>query len=87
MPNNVNNVKKQQWDWCGRCGRQFPMSDLTMQKGLLICKQRCCFENRTVEKRELVIVATLNAGVEQEGIDMRMVDRGFFTGQEEEATF
>jgi hypothetical protein len=62
----------------------YPMSYLVVQKGLLICRTPHCFDDLTVERRSLVIERTLSSGIEQEGIDMRMVDRGFFLGQEEE---
>lgn len=61
----------------------FPMSKLVVQKGLMLCT-RHCFDDLTVERRSLEIERTMAAGIEQEGVDLRMVDRGFFLGQEED---
>lgn len=83
MPNPVNNRKDQQWDTCERCGRLFPMGDLTMQKGLLICR-RICFDNLTVERMPFVIGQVLGTATDQEGADLRVVDRGFFQSGDDE---
>lgn len=84
MPNPVNARHGQQWTTCDRCGFLFPMARLAVQKGLLVCNRRTCVDNLEVERRSLVIERLLNSGVEQEGVDLRMIDRGFFLGQNEE---
>lgn len=53
------------------------MGDLVKQKGMLICK-RTCFDNLTVERRAYIIGQMLGQGADQEGSDLRVVDRGFF---------
>lgn len=81
MPNSGRRVGEQ-WEICQRCGRDYPMSQLVMQKGLLICIKRC-FDNLTVERRDLEIQRVLGVGMEQEGVDMRVIDRAFFESAEE----
>lgn len=75
---------KQQWQPCQRCGFMYPMSRLRVQKGLLVCTNSHCFDKLEVERRSLVIERTMAAGLEQEGVDLRQVDSGFFLGQQEE---
>lgn len=57
------------------------MHQLMKQKGLLVDK--ACFDNLEVEHRPFVIEQILSAGVDQEGSDMRVIDRGFFEGTDE----
>lgn len=82
MPNANNNLRREQWQQCDRCGFLFPMSQLTKQKGMLLCT-RTCFDDLTVERRPLMISQILGVGVEQEGVDLRVVDRAFFDGFDE----
>ncbi len=85
MPNPKYRKAKEQWDECARCGRLFPMSQLTMQKGLLICNQdRVCFDNLDIERHPLVVMSILGNHPEQEGTDRRWVDRSFFDPYEEQ---
>jgi hypothetical protein len=58
------------------------MGDLAKQKGLLVCT-RWCYDNLEVERRPFEIEATFAAGVDQEGADLRVIDRGFFEGFDE----
>lgn len=81
---NTRIRKGQQWAPCDRCGFMYPMTRLIVQRGVLICNNPHCFDNLTVERRSLVVERLLSSGVEQEGVDLRMVDRGFFLGQAEE---
>lgn len=82
MPQAVNNIQKQQWDTCDRCGLMYPMGKLVKQKGGLICTVHC-FDNLQVERRPFLIENILGSGVEQEGVDTRVIDRGFFEGFDE----
>lgn len=66
-----------------RCGSLFPISDLTKQKGLLVCNRRCV-DNLEVERMPRMIERILSAGVDQEGVDHRTYDRSFFDGFDEE---
>lgn len=83
MPNPVNNRRGEQWDTCGRCGLLYPMSQLTTQKGLLVCTIHCV-DDLTIERHAATIQEVLNAGAETEGVDLRYVDGAFFVGPDEE---
>lgn len=84
MPNPVNAIKGQQWDVCQRCGRTFPVGQLTIQQGLRICNQRVCLDDMTVERRERLITQILSEGEQTEGVDMRFVDQAFFPDVDED---
>ncbi len=58
----------------------YPMSSLVKQKGLLLCtRTNTCFDDLTVERRNWVIMQVLGiTGMDIEGADLRVVDRGFF---------
>lgn len=84
MPQANNNIHREQWDMCDQCGRWWPMSSLVKQKGLLVCTNtQTCFDNLDVESRDFEIMQVLGEGVDIEGADLRMVDRGFFEGFDE----
>lgn len=76
MPNAVNARRDEQWDICDQCGFPYPMSKLSQQKGLSVCPK--CVDNLEVERRPAIIAQILSAGSDQEGVDLRYVDRGFF---------
>jgi hypothetical protein len=88
MPQPSNNIKYTQWQSCDQCGRLFPMSSLVKQKGLLICTSTC-FDNLEVERRPWAIMQVMNPGAaqDQEGADLRTIDRGFFEGVDQEVQF
>ena len=75
-----NNVTKEQWMLCDRCGQQFPMSMLTKQKGMLLDQK--CIDDLTIERRQFTIEQILGTNI-TEGVDLRAVDRGFFEGFDE----
>ncbi len=77
MPNALNRRTGSQWEICDRCGFQFPIGQLVRQKGLLVCT-RTCFDDLTVERRPYMIEQILGTAVDQEGVDLRVIDRGFF---------
>lgn len=84
MPNPVNNRKGEQWEHCEQCGFLFPMSALTKQKGKLICtRNHTCFDDLEVERRDFVIERILNEGPEQEGADLRWMDKSYFPDDNE----
>lgn len=69
---------------CDRDGFFYPMSRLTKQKGMLLC--RMCLDNLEVERRPFFIEQVLGpsgSGSIPEGADTRVVDRGFFDGFDE----
>jgi hypothetical protein len=78
-------VTGQQWQLCDRCGLAYPMGELVKQKGMMVCT-RTCFDNLEVERRQQMIERTLVAASDQEGVDNRTYDRGFFDGFDEEVT-
>jgi len=87
MPQPVNARRGEQWQSCDRCGRLFPMGQLAKQKGLLICTAPLgCWDNLEVERRESMIERVMNPGSaqDQEGVDTRAIDRGFFEGFDEQ---
>lgn len=47
----------QQWAQCSRCGFDFPIGQLTMQKGLLLDSK--CVDNLDVEYRPKIIAEAL----------------------------
>lgn len=81
MPNPVNHKRDVQWDHCDRCDFLYPINQLIKQKGLILCGK--CWDDLSVERRYIDIERILNQGVDQEGVDMRYVDRGFFDGFDE----
>lgn len=83
MPQANNALHYAQWDMCDQCGHWYPMDELVKQKGALICTRRHCFDNLEVERRPLIIMEVLGNGVDIEGADMRVIDRGFFEGFDE----
>lgn len=83
MPNPLNNIRNEQWDICDRCGFLYPMSELIKQEELLVCTEKCV-DNLEIKRRAQIIEKTLANGVLQEGVDLRVVDRGFWQSHEEE---
>lgn len=72
MPNPVNNINNEQWDACqGRCGFVFPISRLTLQKGVKKCFR--CLDDLEVERREHVIQLILGEDT-NEGVDERWLN-------------
>lgn len=47
----------QQWAQCGRCAFDYPIGQLQMQKGLLLCPK--CIDNLDVEYRAKIIAAVM----------------------------
>lgn len=80
MPNSKNNLRGEQWDECQRCGFRFPISQLTIQKGLKVC-YRSCVDRLEVERRPFFIEQTLTPQV-NEGADLRNVDLAWNRGEE-----
>lgn len=78
MPRN-RGVRSEQWDTCQRCGREYPMSDLTRQDGLLLCQRRC-WDARTVAQgdwEQARIMDVISSSID-EGSDTRYNDPVFF---------
>lgn len=69
----------QQWDFCQRCGQLYPMGELTLQKGLLVCTAHC-HDNLDVEHRQRLIDDILGTQDSQEGADQRQEHWNYFAG-------
>lgn len=72
--NPKNSLTGDQWDFCDRCGILHPIGDLARQRGLLLCEKD--MDNLDVERRELIIAEILG-GDNNEGADLRVVDKAF----------
>lgn len=83
MPNPLNRRTGQQWDSCSRCGFLFPVGELSVQKGLLVCSRDRDDLSREDAVRQRVIEQTLSAGQNEESTDMREVDSAFFSRSED----
>lgn len=53
------------------------MGSLVKQKGMLLCTE-LCIDDLEIERRPWLIQLVLGPTAEQEGADLRVVDRGFF---------
>lgn len=63
------------------------MPMLAKQKGLMLCTSPLgCWDNLEVERRSYIIERVMNPGSaqDQEGVDTRAIDRGFFEGFDEQ---
>src|SRR5690348_797641 len=56
---DLSRRRGEQWSVCVRCGFPYPMSQLTQQKGLLVCT-RYCWDNLQIERRPRDIQMTLS---------------------------
>ena len=81
MPQALNVIKGEQWDQCDRCSLLFPLSALTMQKGMQLC--RYDLDKLEVERRPIEIMRVLSNSLE-EGTDRRNFNRAFFQGYDTE---
>lgn len=83
MPNPVNHRCGEQWEACYRCGRPYPLSKLSVQQGSKVCAS--CFDDTTILRHSQAVQRALESN-DQEGVDMRGVDLGFFAGVDVEET-
>jgi len=51
-------IQRVEWDWCDRCGFEFPVTSLVLQKGLKVCTLYC-YDKTLVEERPQIIAAVL----------------------------
>jgi hypothetical protein len=58
MPRH-SGIQRVEWDTCDRCGFEYPVTDLILQKGLKVCT-KTCYDRTQVEERPLVIAAVLD---------------------------
>lgn len=52
-------IQRVEWDFCDRCGFEYPVTQLVIQKGLKVCT-RTCFDNTQIEERPLIIAEILD---------------------------
>ena len=48
-----------EWDWCIRCGREFHVSKLIKQQGMLLCTVKPCYDDLSNQYRPLQISESL----------------------------
>lgn len=53
MPRN-HGTTFEQWGRCERCGRDYPLNQMTRQNGVVVCFERC-FDNTDIQERERLI--------------------------------
>ena len=53
-----NGIRHEQWDFCQRCGQEYYLSQMQIQKGLRLCIKNC-IDNLDVERRESRIARVL----------------------------
>ncbi len=82
MPRN-RGVTGEQWSTCERCGRQYPISQIAMQNGVLICTSRC-WDDTTVQQHDTRVSEVLMTDMDQEGVDLRYMDQQLATRSGEE---
>jgi len=79
----LHGITGEQWKTCDRCGVHYRMSELRMQRGLLVCLPHCT-DNLDVVQRERIIQETLSNGMDHEGADTRAQDWAWFAPGPEE---
>ena len=52
-------IQRVEWDFCDRCGFEYPITSLVSQKGLRVCT-KTCYDNTFVEERPLIIAEVLD---------------------------
>ena len=76
-------IQRVEWDFCDRCGFEYPITQLITQKGLKVCT-KTCFDKTLVEERQIVIAAVLDndtegsSGDETERLSVDDSDLRFF---------
>lgn len=54
------------WHRCDRCGCEFRITELTPQRGLLLCRLNGCYDNPETWNRDVLIQGVLTNNIEQE---------------------
>ena len=66
MPQRHQGIQRVEWDFCDRCGFEYPIEQLINQRGLRVCSTTC-YDKTLVEERALIIAQVLDD--ETEGLD------------------
>lgn len=53
------------WGFCDRCGWQYPISELVMQNGELLCRAKC-YDVPLMFYRPMLLADAVSGGVEHE---------------------
>ena len=72
-------IWNQNWYQCDRCAFDYPIGDLTKQKGLMVCPK--CLDNLDVELRPKLMAELLSDGEEMQN------DRAYMQDNQDELTF
>lgn len=59
MPQRHQGIQRVTWDFCDRCGFEYPVEKLIIQKGLKVCTVTC-YDKTLVEERPLMIAEVLD---------------------------
>ena len=71
----------EQWTFCARCGFEFPISQLSAQKGVLVCE--LCYDDPVPALHDSLVQRALESAIQdQEGAND--VDSAFFAGLHDE---
>lgn len=59
MSEKHQGIQRVEWDFCDRCGFQYPIQKLVMQKGVKVCTTTC-FDNLLIDERPIMIAQVLD---------------------------
>jgi hypothetical protein len=57
-------IQREEWTTCDRCGFIHPVSMLTSQLGLLVCRCHGCYDSLLIQNRPMMIQTVLSDGEE-----------------------
>lgn len=52
-------IQRVEWDFCDRCGFEYPVTMLILQNGKKVCK-KTCYDKTLIEDRPLIIAQILD---------------------------
>jgi hypothetical protein len=52
-------IQRVEWDFCDRCGFEYPVTQLVMQNGKKVCT-KYCFDKALIGEREMEIAVILD---------------------------
>jgi len=59
MSQRHQGIQRVEWDWCDRCGFQYPIQKLVMQLGVKVCTVTC-YDSLLVNERPIIIAEVLD---------------------------
>jgi hypothetical protein len=72
MPRH-DGIQRVEWDFCSRCGFEYPVTSLVMQNGIKVCT-KTCYDKTLIEDRQLTIAQVLEDETEQLPDDRLVMD-------------